>query len=411
MKNWAVLLLTALISLPALAVEGGHSEGNGGGGVIREGRAMTFYSAGLITELDEEAAEDIPGLNELVQRLYKMPYFTKKNSVELITALRPTAERKYYRVMEKYFNSTTEARIREEYVRAMGITRPEVALFAITDSNSKNTYLLPSFYKLKPVEQMAILFHEAYWVRKPDSKYSEIISAEAKMQAYLETGDPKKLLKLISVIGSRMDYIKAAMAMDAESGALKPLLDKNGNIPMATLLGKETLNCIRQDEVDFDCRDNFKFNLIELSMQNPGSLLLPALSQQLELNKANLAITSKFDYENDLKFGIRTKLYFHHDEETYYGSNSSTVCDRGNFKAAAFPLKIDETLGAFVSKEVSIRTAPKLKEVPKDQRILFQNYGYFNDPGACSRESYLLIIENKSILGEDDGRNSEFRFR
>jgi hypothetical protein len=408
MKNWAVLLLTALISLPALAVEreGGHSEGNGGGGVIRDGRAMTFYSAGLVTEMDEEDADAIPGLNELVQKLYKMPYFTKKNSVELITALRPTAERKYYRVMEKYFNSTTEARIREEYVRAMGITRPEVALFAITDSNTKTTYLLPGFYKLKPVEQMAILFHEAYWVRKPNSKYSEIISAEAKMQAYLETGDPKKLLKLISVIGSRVDYIKAAMAMDAQSGVLKPLLDKNGNIPMATLLGKETLNCIRRDEVDFDCRDNFKFHLIELSMQNPGSLLLPALSQQLELNKANLAITTQLDYETNRQFGVRTKLYFHHDEETWDGRNDSTACDRGNFRAASFPLKVDESLGALVSKEVSVRTGPVLKEVPKGQEILFRNYGYFNDPGACSRDTYLLILENRSILGEEDSRRS-----
>lgn len=379
--TYHVPLIAFILSIGATVFAQGHGEGNGGGGVIKNGKVSTFYSAGIITDRSDEAAEQVPGLNKLVQVIYQMPYFTKAKAVELISALRPTPQRMYYRALPDHFDARVEARIREEYVRAMRIPNKNIALFAITDSNSKTTFLLPNFYKLKPTEQMAILFHEAYWIVKPNSQYAEVIAAEAKMQAFLESNnDPRKLLRLIDAIGTSVDYVKAAAGSDLKTGALRKLLDRNGNLPIATLLGRETIGCIRRDRVDFDCRAHFKFNLIDLSIKYPDSMLFPALSAQIDRNDQALAITTDaLLYTRQDGWGTQSLLVWKHDEETSAGANPYMSCDVQGLKTGSFILKIDETQKAFVS--------------PKPSR------GW---SGACANAQIIMYIEPSDIIGAGD---------
>ena len=293
MKFLAILILSSLACLS-------HADELGGGGVIRDGQVMTFFSAGLITGNQEESLADIPQLSQLMQTLYRCPYFLKEKMVTFISSIRPSPDRKYYRVLEKYFDAQTEKRIRAEYIRTMKVPNENIVLFAVTDSNSKITYLFPNFYRLKPAEQMAILFHEGYWVNHPNSSYETVIAAEAKAQAYFEHQEsPKAIMSFVDAVGGMYDYFKAAAQVDLRSGALKEVLDKNGNLPFLQLFGEETLNCIRTDHTYYDCRVIFKAHLIELGLTYPNSFLFAALLNSLDKNEKNLALLGKSMFDNN----------------------------------------------------------------------------------------------------------------
>lgn len=254
----------------APAVEG--QNGNGGGGVNRNGRYMTFYSAGFYTEPNEATASEIPQLPELMNFFSSTP-LSAATKAKYLSALTPLSDRTYYKVQPGTFTPEIRARLLAEYSRVMKVDTNELALFAITDTTSKATYLFPEFFSLKPVEQMAILFHEAYWIIKPSVSYQQVIQAEMTFQAYLENPtSPDRLLHWLATTGTPGDVMAASIQFDLRNKTMQGLL-KGNSLALGQLLGAPFIQCMRQTPT-IDCSGFVAINAYQLAAKYPSSLFL-----------------------------------------------------------------------------------------------------------------------------------------
>ncbi len=172
MKNILAISMLALI-LPFSSVYAGpRVTGNGGGGIRQNGIYKTFYSAGVYI-LPEELTE-VPGAELYIKTISTLAGEGRSTSKLLSSAL-PLGDRKFYKIAEDKMDETTTNRLIAEYARVVNQPAGDLILFAITEIQSKTTYLLPSFYQLTEIEQAAIIFHEAYWILKPSADYAEVI--------------------------------------------------------------------------------------------------------------------------------------------------------------------------------------------------------------------------------------------
>ena len=239
MKTLITLLMLAL-SAAAFADSEGGQDGNGGGGVIVGGRYMTFYSAGFYTEPKPIAEEmKIPGLNKVLSFLQEFPHLTKASKAELMTALVPSSSRQYFKVQKDKFTNTVRKRLLAEYARVTEQPVESLVIFAVTDSYSKTTYLLPEFYSLKEQDQEAILVHEAYWIVHPKSLYNTVIDAEKSFQAVLdEPEDSARVYDMVKHFGTDSDVFSFVVRDDQRSGALDGLLQED---PVPGIVGAPPL--------------------------------------------------------------------------------------------------------------------------------------------------------------------------
>lgn len=214
-------LILQISPLSTKAEDGGQI-GNGGGGVTRAGLVMTFYSANISINPKEKSVDEIPQLKETLDFFINTNLLTKKRTGEIVGALMPSETRSYYDVDQTHFSAKDEARLIAEYARVTGQPVANIVLFAVTDTKSKATILLPNFYKLKKKsEQMAILFHESLWLLNPQAKYESIIKTEVAFQAHIEDPqNPEKIYNFIFLAGSKRDLLKTAVQMDIIRGIL-----------------------------------------------------------------------------------------------------------------------------------------------------------------------------------------------
>jgi hypothetical protein len=212
-----MMVLSALLMAASTPAMAGQS-GNGGGGVLRNGVYMTFGSAGLWASPVEKKQVELPNLDALIDQIMSMDCFSTKEKSALYGALAPSADRKYFDAVDSQYDQKTKDQLIAEYAKVIHAPSGNLVLFAITDTSSKRTYLLPEFYRLKPNEQMAILFHEAFWILYPKSTYDEVIRAEVAMQKYLESPtSADAVAELVSVLpGELFDKLYSAVQIDAK---------------------------------------------------------------------------------------------------------------------------------------------------------------------------------------------------
>lgn len=273
--NYLKTLLCLCFIIPHLSfATSGGQDGNGGGGVKVDGRYMTFYSAGFYTDSFEESSEAIPQLNELIRFFNDFKHLNPLSRIKYIKAMLPSSQRKYYKVKESSFTVEVRERLIEEYKRVIDLDdRDKIALFAITDTNSETTYLLPNFYKLTAVQQQAILFHENYWIVNNNATYSEVIQAEMTFQAYLEnTHSVKRLVNLMKLTGERSDVLRATINYDLKNNTLNGLA-RNGQVRLISILGEDWLECHKLGLRE-SCYDYVAANLYSLTQRHPESLFL-----------------------------------------------------------------------------------------------------------------------------------------
>jgi len=255
-----------------------NDSGNGGGGVYRNGRYMTFYTAGVYVETD---SRDVPQLNELQKLINTNAYLNNVLKSKYISAIMPSINRQYYKVSANSFTPELRARLIEEYGRVTGIHQSELALFAITDTNSGNTYLFPEYYKLAPIEQKAILFHEAYWLVNPSHTYEEVVRAEISFQSYLSNpGSADHFLRWTEVLGTKKEALLAAIKYDISTKSLKGLINKDYSIDLHDIFGKKWVHCLNSDVKALKCRPLITTNIYSLTMKYPNSLFLKILYRQ-----------------------------------------------------------------------------------------------------------------------------------
>jgi hypothetical protein len=284
-----ILPLSLSVSWLANAATIGGQEGNGGGGLRRNGIPVTFYSAGFFVEPIRPEVEDIPQLGSLLDFFTNTDILSKLSRSKYTAALMPSTVRRYYKVEESSFNSTVRDRLVAEYSRVMKINSSEVTLFAITDIGTKTTYLLPEFYNLKPSEQVAILYHEAYWLVNPTVSYRNVIESEMAFQNFWENN--KKIEKSYAWINSlpnNQDKLTAVMKIDLETGSIKDLISKGRYIQASVFFGNDFLECKKKDSSEKACTDLFIGNVAQLARKYPKSLFFRFVYDKLATR--NLAI-------------------------------------------------------------------------------------------------------------------------
>ncbi len=223
--------------------------GNGGGGVSRGGRPMTFYSAGIIVEQKSLTAREIPEIDSLLKVINSNPYVSASTKSQLTQAIDPSLTRQYFRIKPDQFDKKAKDRIMAEYARIAKVDTSQITLFAITDTSQKITYLLPDFYRLSFFEKIAILYHEAYWILNPSASYNHIVEAEFVFQAYLENqSSMHHLFAWITATEPLRHILEVTIALDLQSGALNELIQANRYLSMSTLLGNDFINCLTHSD-------------------------------------------------------------------------------------------------------------------------------------------------------------------
>jgi hypothetical protein len=305
MKGDKMKKLIFLAMLINLSFAFAHEKGNGGGGVKEGGLYRTFYSAGVVVNPVPET--EIPGSRLYIDTINSLVENSREATL-LISAGLPIADREFYRVLEERMDKTLMKRLLEEYERVSGVPQNKLAIFAITDIAAKTTYLLPSFYKLSEVEQAAILFHEAFWILKPDSNYAQVIEAEMAFQEFVENalrGKPSmklpriftKLVEKFSTTAFRNVATKYALKMDAQFQHAPGLISADAKVSIKDLFFDKS-SCKLSSSISrstftedlkfvgfckFDSRDIQ--HLIALSRKFPRSLFVKELMNYvLEVN-------------------------------------------------------------------------------------------------------------------------------
>lgn len=241
-------------------------KGNGGGGVRNHGLYQSFYSAGFYVEPHpEETPTVVTQLNELIEFVSNFSDMSPISRAKLLAAIIPTPDRQYFKIDEGAFDEATRERLLDEYARVVKTERSRLEIFAITDTATKRTYLLPSFYKLQASDQMAILFHEAFWILNPTQTYEWIVAAEMAFQAVVEKPkDTLRIVRFMKYYSTKADTLKAALEGDLRARALPD------SIRLEDLLGKDYLNCRGGNE----CKSFALLPLYSMIKQYPNSAVL-----------------------------------------------------------------------------------------------------------------------------------------
>ena len=273
MRIYSIFILACVTLLAPLSFAA-TADDHAGGGIFQNGKYMSFYSAGLYTEPQPVAANAmIPGLNNLVGFLNKFSYLSEETKLKWINLILPTSEHHYYRAQDDKFSPEIRDRLIEEYARLTKQPKADLRLFAITDTNSRVTFLLPDFYKLNSLDQMGILMHEALWLATPEADYAQIVNSEMAIEAVID--QPENIIRVseaLKFLGNRVDQILLAVRADSKSGALNGLISK-GSINLKKLFGPRWLKC----EVAGNDGDCFRYAVQELYANvtnHPNSLLL-----------------------------------------------------------------------------------------------------------------------------------------
>ncbi len=270
----------SVMSSPAI-FKGGQ-EGNGGGGIQRNGQVMTFYTAKVYTESLAYSNEQI--INELLEDISLIKSMPQSLTGKLLAAMKPSNRRTYVNLTN--LDPSTKSRLMAEYQRITGFKAKKLTLFALTDSTTKTTFILPEFYQLSRNEQKAILFHEGIWILKPDSSYNQIISVEMTFQRYLENpNNMKNIYQLIENLGSRGDLLKFSLASDLESKELDfALINDETQISVLEIFGEKFITC------KFKCTNYAVDHLRNLKRQHPDSLFIKNMFKLFSEEKLKMSL-------------------------------------------------------------------------------------------------------------------------
>ncbi len=294
---------------------GGGQEGNGGGGIKARNRVMTFYSAQIEGQFD--LFKNQPIIDDLIRDIESIEDLPMSLSSRLIDAIHPSEQRTYIDLNN--IDRKLKQRLLSEYQRITSLDVSKIILFALTDTQSKTTYLLPEFYELTYKEQKSILIHEAAWILKPEANYKQIIAAEMRFQEYLE--QPKNKIttyNFIKSIGGHIDVIQYALTTDLKYGYLDfALILDQKYISIDKLFGQDFIEC------EFKCFSSAKKHLEILAQKKPNSLFINLLSQLIQRNRISFLITNDFISNNQIGLSIEsltqinTEQYWNSETEIY----------------------------------------------------------------------------------------------
>lgn len=298
-------VLLALLSPPSSFAD---RIGNGGGGIFNEetGEYKTFHNAGLYVEpayLTDEQLPEVVKLRAELKALGLSPAIFNRIQQWLI----PSHQRTFFKVAASKFSREEYEKIKDEYRKVFRDDRINIAIYAITDTAEKSTFLLPEFYKLKPEERLLITFHETMWMMAPEASYKDIVRVDDYMSRYLRERSAGAKFQLVAALDrllsgsdsrgglwddgasnsfTPMSLLGFGYGEDLKTGALKGLVGASGQISLGQLIGAEGIRCYLEhsdpssdamDSATGLCTPALKNHWLELSARFPKSQFLKAL--------------------------------------------------------------------------------------------------------------------------------------
>jgi hypothetical protein len=307
---------------------GNTGVGNGGGGIERNGRFITFGDANI--SVFPKPLEELESLKSLMKVLKGMP-FDLKSRGSMIRWTNPSFKRRYFAVSEESFD---EKQFIEKYHDAIDRQVPLNTLVVYAFTKDYETFLLPKFFKLPLLQQTAILYHEAIWVASQELglnlSYKEVIDHEISFQKYLSTNSEIYPfdLEIFNFLGrkvfGRMAIFMAALEDDIRNNRLAPmiadkLIDELHSLPLTNLLGNGFLEDVRfhLNNVAILEREIFPFR----EMPKPAYAQNFAVPGSKDYVLASLArLSDKYSEVTFLKvlIAFHDKITFFSDATYYY---------------------------------------------------------------------------------------------
>lgn len=233
-------LIAILLSTCVSNAYAGIEVRNGGGGIAKDGRYMTFQSAQVPIQTRELTTLEIKSF-EVIIRVVQKSLLNANTKADLTRRLLPSVTRHYYKADLVRLDKETKDQITAAYQKSMGITTDNFILFAITDSETQTTALFPHFFTLKPVEQAAILLHEALWTFESVKSYEQVLETEMAFQEYTETPTPN----IEQVWSLYRSLLLALQDVQQLTGIAYTLSTKDlSSIPISKILGVEGYQCL-----------------------------------------------------------------------------------------------------------------------------------------------------------------------
>lgn len=290
-----MIILSALLSTTAFA---GTELQDGGGGVFKDGRYMTYHTARIPIKNQPATIAQIPGMKLLIERLSAMPVLDAAKSKVLASVI-PSGGREYHSVSAEALHPDMRKKINAEYAKIFHCDESEVVLFAVTDPKSKTTALFPEFFQLRETEQAAILFHETLWVLGKSFMYQEVLDLEGAAQEYFENPENEEAVynfyyKLSKILDQGVkSFLLATLQFDRSHPATN-LGGTDGKLLIQDLLGEKWLHCILFG--GGKCNDLLLPELLKKSQQNPHSLFRRALVELMTLPDSIIMATKLIGY-------------------------------------------------------------------------------------------------------------------
>ena len=182
MKMWFVVF--SLLASPCFAAQ---EIGNCAGGVVEGSEVATFFSAGISLQKSSLQYEEIPGLDDLIHSIQSMPLSNGAKLSLMHLAIPSDPQRTYFKMANDVLDQEFRQQMLDQYSRITGLPSSKLVIFAVTNFQGQ-TLLLPEFFRLKKVEQQAILFHELLWVQNSRLSYTDVVRTEMAAQNYFVNG-------------------------------------------------------------------------------------------------------------------------------------------------------------------------------------------------------------------------------
>jgi hypothetical protein len=280
------IIVSVLISIGSFAWAG-RGVGNPGAGIERNGVYMTFGAAGVELPVDPEPLEAVPG-TALIRETVKEMGLIELQKAAIWQAILPYGARKYYNVQRDKLDQETRDKLKEEYARVTRQPKESIVIYAVTDPKTRVTFLLPEFYGLVEEAKSVILFHEGYWIMKPDATFDEVVAAEIAFDHYIQArkvkGYDRRLgQKLALLFKSPEASLNMDLAYDMRASNFRTMTATGDGILLSQIVsGEEIQVCIPESGTESvvlaKVENTLELNrLYALAEANPESVFLKTL--------------------------------------------------------------------------------------------------------------------------------------
>lgn len=296
MKNRMATSFAALaaVILTGLSAQAG-SDTHGGGGIKRNGQFLTFGSAGVFPVQQYDPSEEIEVITQVFKSL-NMPSVALGNFLKDALS---SPSRKYFVVSK--LSQDEEVRLLSFYKEKFLNLSPgdELVVFAHTDRETRETYLLPTFLEIAkeptPVSRAAILLHEIAWLvdndlyditrgnswaTEPDlvkvksSAYNKVVDLEIAFESVARCvgGCSKEKARLIGLLTSQLNEIQwpSISVLTSLAG-----LDQSNGINMADLDLSIFVDPVATNENLLRCRGGWRDQITSDLMGRMASVVCP----------------------------------------------------------------------------------------------------------------------------------------